>query len=479
MGKITKGLFWKILERFGTQGVQFILQIVLARILDPDHYGTLALMIIFTSLANVFIQNGFSSSLVQNKDVTEEDYSSVFWVSLGITAVLYGAIFFGAPAIASFYEMPDIVMPFRVLALSLFPGVLYSVQQAKVEREMDFKQVFLSSVIGISIAGTVGVIVALLGGGLWALVVQNMLNIIVGCVVMLFAVKWRPKLVCNLRRVVVLLSYGWKLMAANLLDTLEDNLQSLVIGKKYDSDTLGYYNRGDQFPQFLISAVNGAMSSVLFSAMSASQDEKAEVKALARSAMMASTYIILPMMAGLACVGTPLIQLLLTEKWLPAVPYMQINCFCYAFYTIDICNLQVVNALGRSDVYLKQEIVKKIYGITLLAAAVVFFDSPMAIAMTDLISTAIGWYVNAYPNKKLMNYSFLEQFKDLLPSVAVTALMGIVVLLIGQLELPPLLLLVIQIPAGVVIYIVLSWLFKLEPFLILLKKGQEILANRV
>lgn len=478
MGKITKGLFWKVLERFGVQGVQFVLQIIMARILSPDHYGTLALMIIFTSLANVFIQNGFSSSLIQNKDVTEEDYSSVFWASLGITIVLYALIFFAAPFIAVFYEMPDIVTPFRVLALSLFPGVLYSIQHAKVSREMDFKKVFLSSVIGIAIAGTAGVVVALLGGGLWALVVQNMLNVVVSCFVMLVAVKWRPKLVCNLRRVAILFSYGWKLMVANLLDTLEDNMHSLVIGKKYDSDTLGYYNRGDQFPQFLTNAVNGAMSSVLFSAMSASQDKKAEVKSLARSAMMVSTYMILPMMAGLACVGTPLIQLLLTEKWLPAVPYMQINCFCYAFYTIDICNLQVVTAMGRSDIFLKQEIVKKIYGIALLVAAVLFFDSPMAIAVTDLISTAIGWCVNAYPNKKLMNYSFLEQFKDLLPSIAVTALMGIVVLLIGTLNLSPLLLLTIQIPAGVVIYIVLSWMFRLEPFFILLEKGQEILANR-
>ena len=204
-------LVWKLLERFGVYGVQFVLQVVLARILDPEHYGVLSIMVIFTTLANVFIQNGFNTALVQNKDVTEEDYSSVFWVSLGISGVIYAILYASAPLIGSFYDMPSIVAPFRVLALMLFPGALNSVQIAKVSRELDFKKVFIGNIGAIVVSGAVGIAVALLGGGLWALVAQTMLNIFVACFVMLFVVKWRPKFICNLARIKVLFAFGCKI----------------------------------------------------------------------------------------------------------------------------------------------------------------------------------------------------------------------------------------------------------------------------
>ena len=242
--QISQGLFWKLMERFGVQISQFVLQIVLARILDPAHYGVLSMMIIFTTLANVFIQRGFNTSLIQNKDVTEDDYSSVFWVTMTIAVAIYGLLFFSAPLIAKFYKMPDLVSPFRVLCLVLFPGALNSVQLAKISRNMDFKKVFKSNVAAILVSGIVGIILALLGAGLWALVAQNMLNTIVACIVMWFTVKWRPRLVCNFSRVKVLIKYGWKLLVSGLIDTLYQDLRSLVIGKKYNSSTLGYYIRG-------------------------------------------------------------------------------------------------------------------------------------------------------------------------------------------------------------------------------------------
>ena len=299
MNKVAKGLFWKLMERFGVQGIQFVLQIFLARLLSPEHYGTLSLMIVFTTLANVFVQSGFNTALVQNKGVTEEDYSSVFWLSLGIAATLYGVIFLSAPAIGAFYRMPDLATPLRVLALMLFPGALNSVQLAKISREMDFKKVFYGNISGIILAGIAGIVIALLGGGLWALVVQNLLNITTACAVMFFSAKWRPRFVFNFRRVAELFRFGWKLLAASLLDTLQQSLSGLVIGRKYDSGTLGYFNRGAQFPQFVINAISGAMQSVLLPAMSEKQDDKQQVKTLMKNSITMSTYIIFPMMAGL------------------------------------------------------------------------------------------------------------------------------------------------------------------------------------
>lgn len=475
--KIVSGLVWKLMERFGVQGVQFVLQIILARLLDPEHYGVLSLMVIFTSLANIFVQNGFNTALIQNKDVTEEDYSSVLWVSLCVSIGLYVLLFFCAPWIADFYNMPDIIAPFRVLCLMLIPGAFNSVQLAKISREMNFKQVFKSNVAAIVTSGIVGIVLAYLGAGLWALVAQSLVNVIVVCIVMWFTVKWRPRLVCNFSRIKILFSFGWKLLLSSLLDTLYQDLRSLVIGKKYDSGTLGFYNRGKQFPQFVINAVNGAVQSVMLPAMSEKQDNKKQVKSLMRNSMMFSAYIIFPMMAGLAAVAEPLVVLLLTDKWLPSVPYMQIYCFTFAFSPVHACNLQAINAMGRSDLFLKLEIIKKIYGMIVLAIAVFCFETPIAIAMTGFITTWIGWFVNSYPNKKLLSYSYLEQIMDIIPSLVMALIMCGGVLLIGNIGLSPFLLLVVEIISGVIIYILLSAIFKPRPYVLIMSKVKEVIKK--
>lgn len=466
------------MERFGVQGIQFVLQIILARLLSAEHYGTLSMMIVFTALANVFIQTGFNTALIQNKDVTEEDYSSVFWVSLGIAALLYGVIFFAAPFIAAFYDMPIMVKPLRVLALSLFPGVLNSIQLAKVSRELDFKKVFFGNVLGILIAGTTGIGLALLGAGLWALVAQNIMNVFTACVVMLFTVKWRPRLVCNLKRVAVLFGFGWKLLIASLLDTFYGSVYGLVIGKKYSSETLGYYGRGIQFPNFISDGLDMTIRSVMLPALAERQDSKESVRSMMRESMMISAYVILPMMVGLSAVAEPVVLLLLTEKWLPCVPYMKLYCIACGIDPVHSCNLQAINALGRSDIFLKMEIVKKIYFTIILVIIILCFDSPVAIAATAILDALICWIINAFPNKKLLDYSVVDQVRDLLPSIVMAAVMGILVNLVGKLDLPPLGLLLVQIPTGVAVYFLLSWWIKPKPFLMLLERFGPML-NKV
>ncbi len=476
--RVGKAMIWKLLERFGVLGMQFILQIVLARILDPGHYGALSIMIIFTTLANVFIQNGFNTALIQNKDVTEEDYSSVFWVSLVVACGLYCVIFVSSPLIAMVYNMEYITNPLRVLALMLFPGALNSVQLAKVSRELDFKKVFISNLGGILVSGAAGIVIALLGGGLWALVAQTLLNVVVVCIVMRFTVKLKLRLVCNFDRVKTLFEFGWKLLVSSLIDTLYQDLRSLVIGIKYDEDTLGYYNRGKQFPQFVISAVNGAVQSVMLPAMSAQQDDKTRVKTMMRKSITISAYIIFPIMAGLAAVATPLVSVLLTDKWLPCVPYMQVYCFSFAFYPVHSCNLQAINAMGRSDIFLKLEIIKKSYGVVALIIALLCFDSPLAIASTGLITTIISCFVNAHPNKKLIGYSYFEQMRDLLPSMLMSVVMCIVVLIVGTLNLSNAVLLMLQIVTGVAVYVVLSVIIKPAPYRILIELIKKFLNKR-
>ncbi len=467
-GKTSKALFWKLLERFGVQGVQFVLQIVLARLLDPEHYGALSIMIIFTTLANVFVQSGFNTALIQNKDVTEDDYSSVFWLTFGIAGLMYAVLFFTAPVISDIYNMPYIVTPFRVLALMLFPGAFNSVQLAKVSRKLDFKKIFYSSIGAVILSGAVGVVMAYLNFGVWALVAQNLVSTAVAVVIMLFTVKWYPRFVCDLGRVKILFRFGWKLLVSGLMDTFYQDIRSLVIGIKYNSSTLAFYNRGKQFPQFIINGVNGAVQSVMLPAMSQRQENRQQVKAMMRSSIMLSSYIIFPIMAGLAGVAESTVRLLLTEKWLPCVPYMQIYCFTLAFYPVHSCNLQAINAMGRSDIFLKLEIIKKSYGLIAIIIAIAFFDSPIAIAMTGAVTTLISCVVNAFPNKKLIDYSYLEQMKDILPSFGASILMLICVLLVGEIGFNPMSTLVLQMLVGVIVYMGISVVLKMSPFMQLL-----------
>ena len=476
--KLLNGLLWKFLERFGVQGVQFVLQIILARLLSPEHYGVLSIMIIFTTLANVFIQNGFNTALMQDKDVTEDDYSSVFWVTLFVATVLYGILFVSAPIIGTFYEMPMIVTPFRVIALMLYPGVINSIQLAKTSRELDFKKVFYGNIGGIIVSGVVGIIMAYLGAGIWALVFQTLLNVTISTCVMWFMVHWRPKLHCDIKRVTKLFSFGWKLLVSSLIDTLYQDLSSLIIGKKYSSDTLGYYNRGKQFPQFVIVAISSTVQSVMLPAMAEKQDDKTDVKHLMRNSIIMSSYLVFPMMAGLAGVAPTLISVLLTDAWLPSAPYLQIFCISMAFNPVHACNLQAINAMGRSDIFLKLEIIKKGIGIVALVIAVTMFESPIAIAMTGVFTMFTSCFINAYPNKKLIDYSYLEQLKDYLPSLIASVCMFLVVFGVGQIECFMILKLLLQVLVGVIVYVVLSAIFKLQGFKMSLNVLKGLMSKR-
>jgi teichuronic acid exporter len=464
---IRTSLIYKYLERCGYQGIAFVVQIILARLLEPSDYGILALLTIFIAISQVFVQSGLNTALIQRKDVDDADYSSVFWVSAGIAVILYGVLFLAAPAIAAFYKMPQLSQVLRVLALILIPGAFNSIQNAKIARDMQFKKLMYSSLGAVVVSGATGVILACAGFGVWALVGQQLANQMAICIIMRFAVKWRLKLIIKWNRVKVLFSFGWKLLCSSLLETVYQNLRSLVIGKKYDSGTLALYNRGQQFPQLVVDNINGSIQSVMLPALSEEQDNTSRMKAMMRRSVITSSFIIFPMMAGLAAVAEPLVKLLLTDKWLPCVPYLQAYCFIFAFYPIHTANLQALNAQGRSDKFLQLEIIKKILGIGVLGITVFCFDSPLAIAYGGAATTLIGCFINAWPNKKLLNYSYFEQMKDILPSMMLSLVMGAAIYAVLLFNLSSYLTLMIQAIAGTAIYIALAFLFKLECFIYL------------
>jgi teichuronic acid exporter len=474
--QILSSLFWKLMERGGSQGIQFIVQIVMARLLLPEDYGLIALVLIFATIANVFVQSGLNTALIQKKEVDDVDFSSVFYLSFFIACVVYIILFFTAPFIATFYEEPQLVPVFRVLSITLFFGAFNSIQNAVVARNLDFKKLFFSSTGAILISGTVGIYMAYTGFGVWALVGQQISNQLFVTLILWFTVKWRPQLLFSLERVKALFSFGWKLLMSALIDTVYRDLRSLIIGKMYNPAMLGFYNRGQQFPQLLITNINGSIQSVMLPVLSSQQDNRPRVKDMMRRAIVTSSFIIFPMMVGLAVTADPLVKILLTDKWLPCVPFLQIFCASYALWPIHTANLQAINALGRSDIFLKLEIIKKIVGLSILGVTV--FYGVYAIALGAVLSGIISTFINAYPNKKLLNYSYVEQWKDIMPSLLLSLVMGAVVYSLKWLGLSVLLTLIIQVFAGVILYVGLAWIFKLECFRYLLSTIKDIFKNR-
>lgn len=460
--RILSSMAWKLLEQGGKQGVLFVIQLILARLLTPSDYGIMALVIIFITIANVLLYSGLSTSLIQKKAVDQLDYSSVFYVSMILASILYFIMYFSAPLIATFYNNQQIIPVLRVLSLILFPGAFNSIQNAIVSKAMQFRHFFYSSVGAGVVSGVVGIILAFYGHGVWALVYQQLINQIVITAILYFTTPWKPSREFSIERVKVLFSFGWKILVSSLIETIYNDIRSLIIGKVYDPSMLGFYNRGQQFPKFVITNFNGSIQAVLFPALAEHQEYTAKIKSMTRRSIVTSSFIVFPMMVGLAVIAEPLVILLLTEKWLPAVPFLQIICFSYAFWPIHTANLQAINAMGRSDIFLKLEIIKKILGLGILA-----FSFPFGVyylAIGEVFSGLISSFINAYPNKKLLNYGYGEQIRDVLPSILLSIIMGGIVFTIPLLSLSPLVTMTIQIVIGICIYFGLAIVFKLECF---------------
>ncbi|WP_026394799.1 lipopolysaccharide biosynthesis protein [Acetobacterium malicum] len=474
--KVISSLFWKFMERLGTQGIQFIVQIALARLILPEEYGTIALITIFISFANVFVQYGFNTALIQKKDANETDFSSVFFLSLVVAGLCYAILFVSAPLIAQFFENAMLIPLLRVLSITLFLGGLNSIQNAVIARNLEFRKLFYSSLGAVVGSGIVGIAMAYNGFGAWALVAQQLTNQLMVASILWFTVRWRPGFLFSLESLKGLFSFGWKLLVSALINMLYNNIQSLFIAKIYNPAMLGYFNRGQQFPSLIVSNINGSIQSVMFPALALKQDNLHRVKEMVRRAIVTSAFFIFPMMVGLAVIAEPLIKILLTDKWLPCVPFLQISCAAYALLPIHTANLQAINALGRSDIFLKLEIVKNVVSLAILGISLAF--GIYAIAAGMFFSSVASSFINAYPNKKLLNYSYVQQLKDVMPSLLLSLAMGVIIYSFSWLNMNPGLTLTMQICVGVLIYFGMAKILKFECLSYLMITAKELLDNR-
>ena len=459
---VFSSLIWRLAERIGAQGVTFVVSIVLARILYPSAYGIVALVSVFTSILQVFVDGGMGTALVQKKDADELDFSTVFIFNMAMCFFLYLVMFFCAPAIAAFYDKPELVLLVRVLSSILIISGVKSIQQAYISKHMLFKKFFFATLLGTIISAVVGIVMALMGLGVWAIVAQNLTNKLIDTIVLWYTVKWRPKMQFSLERFWGLFSYGWKILAANLVNTAYNNIRALVIGKKYSPEDLAYFNKGEQLPSLIVMNVNTSIDSVLLSAMSKEQDNNSRVKAMTRRSIRVGTYILAPIMIGFAACARSFVGLILTDKWLPSVEFLQIICIAYMFQPIQTANMNAIKALGRSDIYLKLDILKKFIGLVLLIISMFF--GVKAITFSVLIVAIIFQFVNTIPNKRLLDYGYNEQIKDIFPSILLAMVMGVLVYYIGSFGFSYGVTLLLQIPAGIAIYIFASLFFKIDSF---------------
>lgn len=459
---VFSSFIWKFLERSSVQIVSFIVTIILARLLTPEDYGSIAIVLVFISLATVFIEGGLNTALIQKKDCDLIDYSTILYFSLFVALVVYSILFLSAPTIANFYNKPELCPVMRVIGISLFFNSINSIQNAYLSKNLLFKKIFYSSFVGVFLSAAIGITMAYKGQGIWALVAQQVVSSFSIMFVMWFTVKWRPVCSFSKDRFKTLFDYGWKIFLSNLTISIFNNIRSLIIGKIYSTSSLAYYDKGRQFPSLIMDNINTSIQAVMFPVLSIEQNNLSTVKSIMRRSTRVSSYAIFPLLVGLMVVAEPLTITLLTQKWKDAIPFIQIFCIAFMMMPIQNVNMVAIKALGYSDISLKLELFKKIIATIVLVISVFF--GVKAIAWGVVIYNFICIAINLYPSKKLLDYGYKEQILDVLPALLVSLLMGVFVYCLNLLPFNPIILLIMDFFSGVLIYVFLSIIFKLDSY---------------
>lgn len=460
--KIVSSMIWRFGERFLAQIVTFIVSVVLARLVAPEEFGNIALLMVFIDVADVFVIQGFASALVQKKDADNLDFSSVFYFSLVFSIFVYGLCFVCTPLIGRLYHNDGLIPLFRVLALRIPIASLNSVQHSYVQRNMLFRRFFFATLGGTIGSAFLGIALAYGGYGAWAIVGQYLGNTICDSIVLWFTVKWRPIRRFSWQRLKGLFGFGWKMLGSALIHVLYNRLSTLTIGTVYTSTELAFYDQGNKIPGIVETNIDTTINSVLFPAMSNVQDDMERLKNMVRRSIRMCGMIIWPLMMGLAVLSSEVVDLVYGSVWLPCVVFMQIACIKLTLEPIQTANLQAIKAIGRSDVYIKMEILKKTYGV--IALFITVRISVMAVAIGAFSQMVFCIIVNAVVNRKLIEYKFKEQLTDIIPSLLISAMMGVVVFLSGKLLPENVVFLFVKVIIGAVAYIAMTYVFRRDEF---------------
>jgi len=423
--KTATGILWNAIDKFAVQGIQFLLGIIIARILSPSDFGLIGMLTIFIVLAQLLIDSGFGKALIQKKNRNDVDFSTVFYFNLLFSIILYFILFFTAPLISQFYNIPTLTILTRVLALSIIINSFSVVQTAKFAIGLEFKKMALINFIAVIISGTIGIIAAYSGFGVWSLVIQTLTKAFIVALLFWIFSRWTPLFVFSFASFKELFHFGSKLLGAGVIATFFQNIYTLLIGKFFSASTLGYYTRGVQFSEFSSGTITSILQNVSFPVLSSLQDDKEKLFAVYKKFVRLSAFIIFPLMTLLALLADPFIRILLTDKWLLTIPILQWLCFARIFTPISTLNMNILNVLGRSDLFLKLDILKIPIMVAILVIALPL--GIKAVVIGSLIDSFIAFFINTYYPGKFFNFGAVSQLKEISKIMLATLLMAAIV----------------------------------------------------
>ena len=458
--KTVKGVMWSSIDRFTTKGISFVFSMLIARMLLPSDYGVIAMLGIFMAVSQCFIDSGFGTALVRKNDRTEEDFCTVFYFNIAVACICYALLFLASPYIARFYDLPLLESVTKVWGLNLIISSFAGIQSAQLTIAIDFKSRAKISVITTLFTGIVGLWLAYRGYGVWALVFQALSSNILSVILLWFTVRWMPKLIFSWKSFKELFSFGSKLLASALLDTVYNNIYPIVIGKFFSASSLGVFSRADSLAQFPSSNLTGVLQSVTFPVLSTIQDDEARLSNAYRRFLRISAFVIFPLMVGFSAVADPFIRLVLTDKWEGAIYLLQILCFALMWYPIHAINLNLLQVKGRSDYFLKLEVIKKILGVAILCISIPL--GLVAMCYGRVFSSVVCLGINTYYTKKIIGYGFLDQVKDLLHILVHSLVMYGIVLAIVYVMPTLWSQLLVGTLAGIAYYIIGAYLMKFD-----------------
>lgn len=454
--KAFSGFIWSFCEKIGAQFVSLVVSIILARLLIPEDYAAVSVVTIFFNFSNVIISSGLNTALIQKKDASIIDYSTILYTSLGVSLIIYVVLFCSAPFISDLYNIPIIIPVIRIMALTLIINAIKSILSAYISNTLQFRKMFFATIVGTFISAIVGIVMAISGFGVWALVAQQMINALTSTITLFLVVRLKFVFVFSINSFKQLFGYGWKIFITSIITVIYDEINPLLVGLRFSAVDLSFYSKGKSFPALLNSTIGSTLSTVLFPVISKVQDDLPGVLAITRRYIRVASYLIFPVMCGFFAISESFVELLLTDKWLPIIPYIQIFCISYMFDIIQIGNLQTIKAIGRSDIALILEIIKKSAYFIIIAIFVFMSDSPVLLAVSSIVCTIFATLINTFPNRKLIGYKYRYQLSDILPNLSIALIMGGIVFFMNRINITPVILLILQLIVGVFVYVLLS-----------------------
>ena len=467
--KVFSGIGWSFAERISAQLVSLIVSIILARILAPEDYGILAIVNVFVAIGDALVAGGFGIALVQKKNSDDTDFNSICWVSVFVSVLLYAVLFICAPLISDFYVNNDLTLIARVLGIRLVFSAVNSIQQAYIQKKLLFMKSCIIGTFGAIVSGIIGIVLALTGAGVWALIAQNMMSVIISTAMLYFFIEWKPRLQCSMSSIKEMWGYGSRVFLAKTVDTLKDNIRTLVVGKVFSSADLAYYNQGKRFPQLLVNDIVNSVGKVLLPVFSEQQDDLNKNTDFMRLSIRVSSFILLPLIFGMVGIADNFILLFLTEKWMPCVPYLRILSLVYVTRSVNTILKNALLAIGKSEVNLFHEVVTSVLTVALIILAAFYFRSIPLIAWSYVLISLLGTCIFSYFTVKNFPYKVSEILRDYLPSLTLSGIMCVVVFFVGKIPLATIFVLLLQIIVGIVIYIVGAWLFKMDELVYILQ----------